>query len=1103
MSEKRPGLGSSNELFPRIVLPFLLLLISGAAGESPSASEKNVLLDLKSFLLHNNRFNRGRYAGWNESEPSPCRWAGISCDSDGRVTGIDLRDSNISGEIYSSFSALPALVSLDLSANSLTGPVPPDLNQCRGLRYLNVSHNLINGELNITGLAHLENLDVSVNRFVGRVISSFPLNCGNLISLNISSNNFTGDIDDYFKDCHGKLQFLDLSLNQFGVGMWMGFWWLREFLASDNHLTGELPPETFPASCNLESLDLSGNGLRGSFPHSIANCSKLTFLNIWGNLFTGRIPSSIGSLSELNTLILGNNSFDKNLPVELAHCPKLLFLDLSRNRFGGEVQRNLGNFTTLQFLILHSNSYTVGIEESGVLKLPNLRRLDLSFNNFSRELPIAAADMPNLKFLVLANNDFYGRIPPEYGRITTLQALDLSFNRLSGGIPPELGNLTSLLWLMLGNNKLTGSIPPEIGNCSSLLWLNLANNRLSGRIPPEISKIGRDPTPTFEKNRKNNITAGTGECLAMMRWLPATYPPFNFVYTVMTRRTCRGLWDQLLKGYGIFPVCLNASKPIRTLDSTGYLQLSSNQLFGEIPPEIGEMGRLSILSIGSNQLSGRLPSVLGRLPLLLLNVSSNRFSGPIPVEIGGIQCLQILDLSMNNFSGEFPGSLNRLSDLSKFNVSFNPLLRGVIPISGQIATFDNSSFLGDPLMTVSTSTSTSASPSSKPPPGDSSPSRWSLAKVVSFWIFFSLTVVIFLSGILCFVVCLTTRTPIDPNPVSDLDQSEIILLEGVKLTASGSTSDHSSSPCSGVRVFQLGKTAFTYSDILEATGNFSKDMMIGCGGSGVVYRGLLPDGRSVAVKKLQRGGSEGERAFRAEMEILAGGHPNLVSLFGWCLAGAEKILVYEYMEGGSLEDVIKDRQGFGWVRRVEAAVGVARALAHLHHECLPAVVHRDVKASNVMMDGRGMARVTDFGLARVVVNGETHVSTVVAGTVGYVAPEYGQTWRATTKGDAYSFGVVAMELATGRSAVEDGGEECLVEWARRVGVEGAAAAAVEGWGEGGEAMKGLMTVGMMCTKEVPQDRPDMREVLEMLVSIAGDGVGENGRRPFDCQCQRR
>ncbi|XP_038983449.1 probable LRR receptor-like serine/threonine-protein kinase At1g74360 [Phoenix dactylifera] len=1110
MSEEEAGL-SCHFLF---ILSLILITGRAITAKETPQSDKEVLLQLKDFLQKNNLIYRGGYAQWNESETSPCNWLGIGCSGDGRVTRVDLSASNISGAIFPSFSLLTELAFLDLSANTIGGRIPSDLNSCVNLRYLNLSHNLLDGELNLTGLNNLETLDLGINRFVGEIQSNFPAICENLVTLNISTNNLTGEITGRIDQCP-KLQYLDLSSNQFYGEIWDGFSKLREFVASENLFTGKFSAESFRSDCGLEILDLSANSFDGVFPDSIANCSKLNHVSLWGNSFTGRVPSGIGSLSQLQTLILGKNSFDRDIPSELLNCSKLVFLDVSKNYFGGEIQQIFGQFTTLRNLVLHTNQYTSGMESSGIFKLPHLARLDLSYNNFTGNLPVQIADMPSLRYLILAYNNFNGSIPPEFGNITELQALDLSFNELTGSIPPTIGKLKSLLWLMLANNNLQGEIPREIGNCSSLLWLNLANNRLTGKIPPEISTIGSDPVPTFEINRRDSLIAGSGECLAMKRWIPASYPPFSFAYVLMTTKNCQFIWDQLLKGHGIFPMCLNSTSPFRTLTISGYLQLSGNQLSGEVPPEIGQMRNLSLVHLNINQLSSRLPPEIGRLPLVALNVSNNSFSGPIPPELGGIQCLQNLDLSCNNFSGEFPASLNRLADLSKFNVSFNPLLSGVIPVAGQIATFDNDSFLGDPLISFPNAR---ANPS--PTTGGRTSGHKSDSRKVAFYVFLALTVIFSFSGVLTFVLCVGFRSPV-VDAIPDFPDPDVLLLDGVKRrsdvaesSSSMSTSEPSSTTSSdGIKVFRLDRTLITYDGIVTATANFSEDMVIGRGGYGVVYRGVLPDGRHVAVKKLQRGREGGgEKEFRAEMEVLAGRtgsgwpHPNLVALYGWCLVGSTKLLVYEFMEGGSLDEVISDWTRFGWARRLETAVGVARALVFLHHECRPAVVHRDVKAGNILLDRAGRARVTDFGLARVVGAGESHVSTVVAGTVGYVAPEYGHTWRATTRGDVYSFGVLAMELATGRRAV-DGGEECLVEWTRRVAGEGCmalrramvpvmAAAAVEEEEE--EVVEGLaemcklLRVGMRCTAEVPQARPDMRVVLAMLLSIYSNGGDAGG-----------
>ncbi|VAH44186.1 unnamed protein product [Triticum turgidum subsp. durum] len=1083
-------------------LCLLLLAVEAALTGAQSAGDKEVLVELKRFLVANNKVNRGGYDGWPESDASPCAWTGVTCDGGGRVASLNLAGSTISGPAFGNFSRLSALTSLDLSDNSITGPLPAaDLNQCRGLLHLNLSHNLITGPLNLSGLTRLQVLDVSGNRLDGAVAVNFPAICADLTLLDLSTNNLTGNITGLFDGCP-RLDKVDLSSNNFTGELWPGIAKFREFSAAENNLTRSVPWSTFPDGCRLQSLDLSANQLVGGFPDSIAQCVNLTYMSLWGNNFTGIIPAGIGKLAVLETLILGNNEFDRQIPPELTNCGRLQFLDMSTNKFGGDVQQIFGNFTSLKYLVLHHNNYTGGIVASGVLRLPLLARLDLSFNQFNGELPPEVADMKSLKYLMLAENNFSGTIPPVYGRLAELQALDLSNNTLTGGIPATIGNLTSLLWLMLAGNQLSGQIPPEIGNCTSLLWLNLADNQLTGKIPPEMTEIGRNPGPTFAKNRNDtSVLAGSGECQAMKRWIPASYPPFSFVYSVMTRENCRTIWDRILKGYGIVPICTNSSSRARSNTVSGYVQLSGNLLSGEIPPQIGAMRNLSLLHLDGNRLTGQLPPEIGRLPLVMLNVSRNNLSGPIPSEIGDILCIERMDLSFNNLSGELPASLFKLTELSMFNVSYNPLLSGNVSTTGQFGTFDEQSFLGNPLISLHQG-GAAGKQQPRPEAADAPAVRTrGMSRNIVMWLLFSL-VIAFTAGTVVFAITsLRARFPVDQEPEPDSFSCEHQHLKAkcaFGTSSSPPSGSSSATGCSssteGVKVFRLDKTAFTYRDIVAATGNFSDDRVIGRGGSGVVYRGVLPDGRAVAVKKLSRPrdgvDGDGEREFRAEMEVLADRmgftwpHPNLVTLYGWCLSGGAKILVYERLDGGSLEALIRDTGAFGRAARLDAAVGVARALAFLHHECVPAVVHRDVKASNVLLDGDGRAKVTDFGLARVVRPGDTHVSTVVAGTVGYVAPEYAQTWRATTKGDVYSYGVLLMELATGRRAV-DGGEECLVDWARRTAKEGRKQQ-TEDQQTTGRVFWELLELGMRCTADAPHERPDMPVVLAALLDIAGD-----------------
>ncbi|KAG6412296.1 hypothetical protein SASPL_124971 [Salvia splendens] len=1071
------------------LLFFLLFTGELVIGQSSSLErDGDILLQLQTFLKSQNPVaeNRGRYTKWNNSgDTSPCAWPGIKCDnSTNRVTEIDLSGCNVAGELFANFSAFTELSHLDLSSNTIGGMIPDDLGRCRSLKFLNLSHNIIYGEVNLTGLDNLEILDLSQNRIQAAIHLTIPENCTSLFLTNISSNNFTGEVGDIFVNCR-NLKFLDLSSNQLKGDIWSAFDQMEEVSLSQNRFSGEVSASIFSTNCSLRSLDLSENNFTGEFPSQISNCKDLEMLTLWGNSFTGLIPMEIGFLPKIRALYLGGNNFSREIPESLVGLSNLKFLDLSRNSFGGEIQEIFGRLKQVKFLLLHKNSYVGGIHSSGVLQLPNIVRLDLSYNNFSGQLPVEISQMASLKYLILAYNGFTGGIPSEYGNLSGIQALDLSFNSLNGSIPNTFGNLRSLMWLMLANNSFSGEIPPEIGNCSSLLWLNLANNKFSGALPAELTKIGRDVRPTFMLNRRESdeMPAGSGECTAMKRWIPADYPPFSFVYDLLTRKKCRILWDRILKGYGLFSVCSPGTN-VRMMQISGYVQLGGNEFSGEIPAEIGDMLSFSMLHFGMNRFSGELPSELERMPLVVLNVTRNAFSGEIPPEIGNLKCLQNLDLSCNNFSGQFPTSLDNLSDLTKFNISYNPYISGSVPAIGQLATFDKWAFLGDPLLRLPPFISNETNGAA---PGRSKGGRKDESRGINvFLVVLALILAVLVCGILTLIVCLLVKKiPIE---------SRGYLLEESK----GVSGSSSSSPWRSdtIKVIRLDKTAFTHSDILRATRSFSDDRIIGQGGSGTVYRGVLPDGREVAVKKLQSEGVEGEREFRAEMEMLSGNglgwpHPNLVTLYGWCLNGSEKLLVYEYMEGGSLEDHITDRIGLNWRRRLEVAIDVARALMFLHHECYPSIVHRDVKASNVLLDKDGKARVTDFGLARVVDAGGSHVSTMVAGTVGYVAPEYGQTWQATTKGDVYSYGVLVMELATGRRAV-DGGEECLVEWAKRVmgngqrrpGVPLPVALLVSGLVDGADKMGELLRIGLWCTAETPHVRPNMKEVLAMLFRIS-------------------
>ncbi|KAJ4704925.1 Receptor-like kinase [Melia azedarach] len=257
----------------------------------------------------------------------------------------------------------------------------------------------------------------------------------------------------------------------------------------------------------------------------------------------------------------------------------------------------------------------------------------------------------------------------------------------------------------------------------------------------------------------------------------------------------------------------------------------------------------------------------------------------------------------------------------------------------------------------------------------------------------------------------------------------------------------------GATIFKQSSLQLTFSEVVHITNNFSKSNVIGDGGSGIVYKGVLPSGQLVAVKKLGKARDQGSREFLAEMEAIGSvKHNNLIPLLGFCSLGGEKLLIYEFMVNGSLDIWLRNKPGelqaLDWDIRLKIALGTARGLAFLHHSIVPPIIHRDIKASNILLDHKFEPRIADFGLARTLSVCGTHVTTEIAGTFGYIAPEYGQSWRSTTKGDVYSFGVLVLEIITGKEPTGpefkdmEGGN--LVGWVRGMVAKGKETECVDG-----------------------------------------------------------
>lgn len=493
----------------------------------------------------------------------------------------------------------------------------------------------------------------------------------------------------------------------------------------------------------------------------------------------------------------------------------------------------------------------------------------------------------------------------------------------------------------------------------------------------------------------------------------------------------------------------------------------SQSLSGTLTAVIGNLTNLRQVLMQNNNISGKLPAELGMLPKLqTLDLSNNRFSGMVPDSLGQLNSLQYLRLNNNSLSGAFPVSLAKIPALAFLDLSYNNL-------SGPIPKFPARTFnvVGNPLICGSSSTegcSGSApvplSLSLKPSPGK----RKSKTVAIALGVSFSCAFLMLLSlGILWYRKKQKSQTILN---ISDIQEEGLVSLGNLR--------------------------NFTFKELQVATDHFSSKNILGAGGFGNVYKGKLGDGTMVAVKRLKDvTGTAGESQFRTELEMISlAVHRNLLRLIGYCATSNERLLVYPYMSNGSVAFRLRGKPALDWNTRKRIAIGAARGLLYLHEQCDPKIIHRDVKAANVLLDDYCEAIVGDFGLAKLLDHADSHVTTAVRGTVGHIAPEYLSTGQSSEKTDVFGFGILLIELITGMRALELGKtvnqKGAMLEWVKKTQQEKKVELLVDrelrnnyDRIEVGE----MLQVALLCTQYLPAHRPKMSEVVRML---EGDGLAE-------------
>ncbi|PRQ57151.1 putative protein kinase RLK-Pelle-LRR-XII-1 family [Rosa chinensis] len=823
---------------------------------------------------------------------------------------------------------------------------------------------------------------------------------GNLSFLRIFilyNNSFFGNIPQQV-DHLFRLRRLNLTFNKLEGGIPVNLTFcskLRYIGIGVNRLTGKIPLE-IGSLMKLVYLDITGNNLTGGIPPSLGNLSSITYLSLQENNLVGTVPEVLGRLRSLSMFAIGINNlsglilpslfnissmnvvsipinkFKGSIPPENKANLQKLYLGV--NEFSGQIPASFSNASQLQILDAGENNF-VGQIPASFGNFPNLQWLSFEVNNLGSnssndlEFITSLSNCSNLEMLSLSINNFGGVLPNSVANFSTqLTLLYLGGNQIAGMIPETLGNLNNLILLTLEENLFTGTIPASFGKLQKLQMFHLYSNRLSGRIPSSLGNLTQLSQLYLNANElEGSIPPNIGNCKNLQQM------------DISDNKLSGDIPPQVI-GLSSFSILLN---------------LSQNSLTGILPVEVGKLKNMNTLDISDNNLIGGIPdSIGGCLSLEFLYLQGNHFQGIIPSSLASLRGLQYLDLSRNNLSGHIPKDLQRLLFLIYLNLSFNNL-EGEVPKERVFRNTSAISLDGNIKLCGGVSKLQLPACPIKVP---------KQRKLHGFKLKFTFSLVAGCSLLFAVIFAIYWRKKTQKKkPLSTV--SSINFLSKV-----------------------------SYQKLHKATGGFSPSNQIGSGGFGSVYKGIInqEENNVVAIKVLNLQQKGASKSFMAECNALRNiRHRNLVKILTCCSStdynGNDfKALVYEYMSNGSLEEWLhKENQSrsLNLLQRLNIAVDVASALCYLHDYCEPQIIHCDMKPGNILLDDDMIARVGDFGLARLIStitdSSQNQSSTVgIKGTIGYAAPEYAGGVEPSRQGDVYSYGVLVLEMFTGRRPVD-------------------------------------------------------------------------------------
>lgn len=787
-------------------------------------------------------------------------------------------------------------------------------------------------------------------------------------------------------------------------------------------------------------------------------------------------------------------------------------MGLQNNKLHGPLP-SLNGLSNLKYAYLDNNQFDTipfdffqGLSSLEILALDN-NNLNVTTNGW--QFPSSLLDSPQLKTLSCMSCNLAGVLPDFLGKMNSLSYLKLSGNSLSGEIPVSLnGSGLQILWLnnqkgelLSGNidvvatmvsltslwlhgNRFTGSIPENIGDLVSLKDLNLNGNELVGLVPKSLGDLELDnldlnnnrfmgPIPSFKASKvsySNNdfCLNQTGvpcsfEVMALLGFLGGLNYPSNLVDSWIGNNPCES-W------LGI---------KCNTDGKVSMINMQHFNLNGTLSPSVANLGSLAEIRLGGNNLNGVVPSNwTGLMKLNLLDLTDNNISPPMPVFSNGLKPM----------------------------VDGNSLLNGGgsdSPSSGKNGTSGGSGNIGGDTHGHSNSSSSDSVETKKS-------KRKGLVLIVAP--IAGVAAAAFLL-IPLYAYCFRrtkdgfqapSSLVVHPRDPSDSDSTVKIAIANntngsvSTLTGSGNGSRNSSA-IGDSHVIEAGNLVISVQVLRNVTKNFAPENELGRGGFGVVYKGELDDGTKIAVKRMESGviTNKALDEFQAEIAVLSKvRHRHLVALIGYSTEGNERILVYEYMPQGALSQHLFHWKSFGleplsWKRRLNIALDVARGMEYLHTLAHQSFIHRDLKSSNILLADDFRAKVSDFGLVKLAPNGEKSVVTKLAGTFGYLAPEYAVTGKITTKVDVFSFGVVLMELLSGLMALDESRPEesqYLAAWFWNIKSDkkklmAAIDPTLDINEETFESVAIIAELAGHCTAREPNQRPEMGHAVNVLAPL--------------------